>query len=183
MIVYTLDKIGIVNNVLARAQVTIWSGTEPISTVRQNFAVQTLERAHGIILEISRPTNELYYLLAQAIILQKPTLCLYIKNRVPRKIITHLSNKNIPKSICAKSYSRATLEHVIKMFLHSLDNSIIVTETPDIKFTLRLTGTMERYLNWLVENKHLNKAIFLRNLLEKTIEQDEEYKQFLDNPQ
>ncbi|MBU1167747.1 GAF domain-containing protein, partial [Patescibacteria group bacterium] len=53
---------------------------------------------------------------------------------------------------------------------------------PNIKFTLRISKEIDRYLNWKVHNTKKTKADFLREaILEDLMEPDEEYKKFSDD--
>lgn len=53
---------------------------------------------------------------------------------------------------------------------------------PTIKFTLRISKEIERYLTWKIHNTDQSKADFLRNLLtEDVIQEDQDYQDFLEN--
>ena len=52
-------------------------------------------------------------------------------------------------------------------------------ETPTIKFTLRITPRIERFLHWKTHNTKVSKADFLRELIERLIDQDEDYQRFV----
>lgn len=182
MIIFVFDHTTNVSNLLQQTNITIWHYQTAGMVSYQEFASNTLQRVHGLILEITEPTPELHYLLAQAVILNKPTLCLYRKNKPPRDILSHLHKQNIPSRIVTKNYTVSTLEVVVQSFLQSIDTKITLTETPTIKFTLRLTPTIEQYLEWLAKQQpaNANKAEYIRALLKRAALQDSEYQKFLE---
>ncbi|MFA5995035.1 MAG: hypothetical protein WCW27_02265 [Patescibacteria group bacterium] len=180
MIIFVSNQLATVTHLLKRANIVVWQHEQVGIVSYHEFASNTLERVHGIILEITQPTPEMHYLLAQAIILQKPTLCLYSKHNVPRAMLAHLSKKNIPRSILVKSYSERTLEQIVQAFLLTIDRTVSIAEAPTIKFTLRLTPALEQYLEWLARQHNVNKAEQMRALLKQIIAADKEYQCYLE---
>lgn len=167
-------------SILEDASMTVLTNVSAMpDTNASHFAWNALERVDAIILEISYPADELHYLLAQAIVLQRPTLCLYPKNREPYEITSYLSKPNVPKSVQLKAYTKTNLRDVLHKFLHGIDKTVVLEETPNIKFTLRLTPAMEHYLNWLCRYKKVNKADYLRRVLKQDAEQNEDYQKLL----
>lgn len=180
MIIFVFDPTTAITTLLQRTSITILNYQKMGMVSYQEFASNTLQRAQGLILEITEPTPELHYLLAQAVILNKPTLCLYRKNKPPRDILNHLHKQNIPSRIMTKNYTVVTLEQVAQSFLHAIDTKIVLTETPTIKFTLRLTPTIEHYLEWLGTQQQANKAEYIRTLLKQSALNDSAYQKDLE---
>ena len=169
----------LITSIVKRDGVTVWSSIDDVPKSENNgFGFNALERVHAMILDISQPDPNVQYLLAQAIVQHKPTLCIYSKANVPRDIINYLSQKNIPASIKHKSYTSSSLEHVLEQFLQSTNTTLSSNETPSIKFTLRLTPTLDRYMKWLVDHRQANKAEYMRRLLTKAMKEDEEYQEW-----
>lgn len=137
-----------------------------------------LDPMDGFVIESTHPDIEINYALAQAIIQRKPTLCLYEKARPPRDLLVLLKQKNVPDVIEVKAYTDATLENVILSFLPQIEAYTDI-ELPTIKFTLRITRKIERYLNWKGEKEKIAKADFLRNLLKALMEGDAGYQHHL----
>lgn len=165
-----------ITGVLQQRNIRIWSSINDVPTaVVGHSTLSMLERVDAVILELSEVSPNAQYILAQAIILQKPTLCLYPKQKPPRDLLNHLVHRNIPKMITTRAYTTVTVQDILANFLESLQPSIC-QEIPNIKFTLRLTPSLERYLQWLTDQKQINKAEFIRDLLKKQLESDQEYK-------
>lgn len=163
---------------LRAAKVTVWSRITPGSDVT-GFAWNALERVDAIIMELAYPSDELHYVLAQSIVLQRPTLCLYPKNREPRELLQHLQKPTVPKTMIAKSYTSTTIKDVLSKFLQSIDHRVTLEETPNIKFTLRLTPAIEHYLNWLAQHGGVNKADYIRKVIKEDADKNVDYQKLL----
>lgn len=156
------------------AGITLWEKVEDVDLVSLTHSgLGLLEKVDGIILEVTEPSDQLNYILAQAILQQKPTLCLYQKNKEPRYLLSHLKRKGVPKGIEIKAYSEGTLNGLIDKFLKGLGDISEVNEKPQIKFTLRITDKIEKYLDYKSKQGKVNKAEYLRQLIEKEIDKDD----------
>ena len=181
MITFLLNKAPTdLASILRQANVTVWTTMSELpAQAIGNFAWNALERVDAIVLEIAYPTDELNFILAQAIVLQKPTLCLFPKHREPHVMLNHLHKPNVPKSVITKCYTATTINEILAKFLQSIDRSVSIAENPTIKFTLRLTPAIDHYLNWLAHYKQLNKADYIRKLLKDDAEQNADYQKLL----
>jgi len=135
-----------------------------------------LDQVDALIIEITEPTRDIQFILAQAILAGKPTLCLYAKNQPPRELLSHIKQKTAPRPIKTFSYVDATLAGAIKKFMRQHDpDHQDYDDVPSIKYTLRLTPRIERYLSWRSTRDTLSKADLIRDILKKSSEQDEPY--------
>lgn len=179
MIVFLLNNASVdLSTLLRQANITVWTSIQdvPVQT-RNDFSFNALERVDAVILDIGQPSAELQFILAQAIVLRRPTLCLYTKGKEPQHIVQHLTQHHIPKTITLKAYTRVNIDCVIDKFLKSIDHSVQLEDTPKIKFTLRLTPGLEHYLAWLSDHKQINKADHIRNLIRTDADGNEDYQQ------
>jgi hypothetical protein len=55
-----------------------------------------------------------------------------------------------------------------------------VKEIPRIKFTLRITPTIDEYLDWKSQEVKLKKADFLRDEIDQLIAKDAEFQKYLE---
>ena len=138
-----------------------------------------LERMDGLIIEGSSYLPESGYMIAIALAHKKPILYLSDKTRPINKNLLHLSNNNdASKLLKLESYIVANLEKIVTEFLQQVERGE-GREIPNIKFTLRITSRIERYLHWKTHNTSLSKADFLREEIEELIDKDEEYQKFV----
>jgi len=137
-----------------------------------------VERVDAVIIEGSRSLPETGYLVAIALAHKKPILYLTEKSRPVNKNLYHLTrDTSTAKLLHLKSYSESTLTKVLLDFLSGVERGE-GKEVPNIKFTLRITARIERYLQWKTHNSKLTKADYLRHIIEEIIDADEEYQKF-----
>lgn len=178
MIAFVLNQTSIdIAGLLRQAHIMVWTSMNdvPLHT-RNDLSFNALERVDAIVLELTHIVPEVHFILAQAIILRRPTLCLYTKGNEPQHILQHLAKHRTPNAISIRPYTRTNLDLVLHKFLKSINQSANVIEVPKIKFTLRLTAGLEHYLDWLSEHKAINKADYIRQLIRDDAERQEEYK-------
>jgi len=139
----------------------------------------SLENINGLVIEGSVPSADIGYLLAYAIAEKKPTLFLIEKRRQYQSPLLYLSAKQTPAHIMVGPYTATSLEDELNRFSAFL-NAGAIPEIPSIKFTLRITPQIERYLRWKSGKGGASKADHLRDLLvQKIIPEDEEYQRYL----
>lgn len=130
-----------------------------------------------LILEITEANPDVNFLLAQAVLQQKPTLCLYRKNREPRDLLNYLIKRGTPKCITTHAYSDKSLSNFVERFLVANTNLPSPFEDiPSIKFTLRLTPQVDRYLEWKAKRLNRSKADILRDWLRLKMDEDFDFK-------
>jgi hypothetical protein len=129
-----------------------------------------MDRMDAFILEGTVAEPEIGFLLAHAMAMKKPTLYLYQRGTVP-EIFQHLNRRELPKFITVVAYQPEQLQKTILTFLHSVAGQT-VKEIPRIKFTLRLTGSQDEYLDFKTRNSKTTKADFLRDRLEEDMAKD-----------
>ncbi|MFH2105097.1 MAG: hypothetical protein ABII72_02570 [Parcubacteria group bacterium] len=139
-----------------------------------------IAKMNGFIIEVSTPSPEISYLLAYAVLQKKPTLCLCRKGILPQVPPYLMEGEDVAKFLRVEYYSAASLERVIFKYLKSAEKGMEKEEVPNIKFTLRITPLIEKYLHWKSRQKKIPKAEFLRQeVLEKTIKEDKKYQEYL----
>lgn len=154
----------------------VWQSMADISPLLSDQpGFNALEAVDALILEITKPGAQANFIIAQAILQQKPLLCLYQKNREPRELLNYLQRKGLPKSLIVRAYTLNNLSDILLSFLQILGIKRDNSEKPNIKFTLRITEHLEHYLNWQAAHRKMSKADYLRYLLEQWIIDDEAY--------
>lgn len=138
-----------------------------------------LEKMDALIIEGSKTVPESAYLIALALAHQKPILYLSQKGKLINKNLIHLKkDKGANKFLNLEYYTDKALEKIVLDFLQTVEKGE-GKESPTIKFTLRITPRIERYLYWKTHNTKISKADFLRELIEKLIDEDENYSKFI----
>ncbi len=117
------------------------------------------------------------YLVALAMAKQKPVIYLLSKGKKLGQSVQHLlKDEAIKELLLVVEYTHATLERDLAQAVASLEADSLI-ELPTIKFTLRITPSMERYLQWKSKKTGLSKADFLRQVIqEQIIDKDQEFR-------
>lgn len=138
-----------------------------------------IETVDGVIMEASLPHQELGYLLAYTVLQKKPTLCLYTKSNVIKNLQRYLATQKQTEFLYFEHYSPGIIEKVLNKFLAQIAKPTAKDDIPKIKFTLRLTPRIEKYLEWKTHNTKMTKAEFLREEIKnKLITKDEDYQKY-----
>lgn len=113
------------------------------------------------------------YVVALSIARGKPILYL-LKRGLPWPVeIQKLSqSRELKKRIKLVSFTPKKLALIIYEFL---DQYLYKTEKYEIKFTLRLNTELEQYVKWKSKKSKLDKAAFVRKLIENIKKEDEDY--------
>lgn len=136
-----------------------------------------LDQVDLLIIDITKPNPTVHFILAQAILTNKPTLCVYGKNQPPRALLKYIRKKLAPRPIKTFSYMEGTLAAGVEHFIALHDpNRQEHDEAVTIKYTLRLSPRVDRYLTWYSEKHEVNKADFIRDLLTRKAKDDRQYR-------
>jgi hypothetical protein len=142
--------------------------------------VALLEKMDALIIEGTNDMSESGYLIALALAYKKPILYLTEKGVQVNKNLQHLrQDKTAASYFSIQTYLDSTLLPTLSEFIGNVEQGG-GREVPNIKFTLRITPRIERYLKWRTHNTKLSKADFLRGMIEKMIDDDDAFKKFLE---
>lgn len=142
----------------------------------KNHGLSFLDEVDMLILEVTKRTQDIQFILAHALLLQKPTLCLYVKNSPPRDVMSYVRKQPYPRSIKTFSYTPDTMALSVRRFLAQYTtNPDEREELQPTKYTIRLTRRDDHYLQWLAKKNRTTKAKMLRRIISETVENDEDY--------
>jgi len=137
-----------------------------------------LNEMDSFIIDGTENSPDIGYLMALAIAEKKPAIYLYEKGAPAQEIIKQLLTKKLPASLQLKNYTPQYLEKIILDFLRTFKGQA-VKEVPRIKFTLRITPSIEKYLHYKIHNTTKSKADFLREYIERIMKLDKDYEDFI----
>lgn len=134
------------------------------------------DEVDALIIEMTKPTQDIQFILAQATLLKKPTLCLYAKNQSPRELLGFIKRHYRPASIKTFSYVKKELEERVEHFLTVHDpESQHARHISNIRFTMRLSEYVDDYVTWYAKEYNMTKAKAMRNIMHNAIEDDMYY--------
>lgn len=135
-----------------------------------------LDEVDALIMEVTHPNQDMQFVLAQAILSEKPTLCLYAKNQAPRQLLSYVKKRSASRPIKTYSYMDETLSRAVTNFVQAHNpEKEKEDDVPSIKYTLRLTPRIDRYLDWISQEQRISKADLIRSTLTTIARADEEY--------
>ncbi len=165
-------------NILEKNGVNYFSNLQPEKFAKAEIFI--FNQINAVIIEGSKLNPESSYILALALSQKKPILYLVAKGTLLEEEIKKLTNdKKLANCFYFHFYNENNLEKILSDFIDLIGAGDVRREVANIKFTLRLTPRMERYLAWKVTHTKMKKADYLRVLLNQLIENDEEYKNYL----
>ena len=166
-IVEILESMGhevISNHILNTDLKTINSQTQE-DIEKYYVKMQTnLKNSDILVSEVSFPsTVHVGHELTLALEKDKPALALYLKGKKPVLLWGITSDK-----FHVSEYDEKTLKHVLKESVKYL------SEQMDSRFNFFVSPKIVNYLDWIAKKKRLPRAVYLRKLIEKDMEKDEE---------
>ncbi len=131
----------------------------------------------AVFIRASDKDDQSTYLIALALAKQKPVLYFSEQGKRIDPAIKNLQQHELFKRLLRiVAFTPATLDRDIAKAVSGIEDGTLA-ELPTIKFTLRITPTMERYLQWKSKKTGLSKADFLRQVVQdQIIAKDQEYR-------
>jgi hypothetical protein len=120
------------------------------------------------------------YVTALALAQKKTVLCLIPKGeRVHDGLAPLQQEKSIRRFFALAFYTPDSIRRIVQDFVAK--NTKPLEEIPSVKFTLRITPSIERYLQWKSQISGESKADFLRRaIVERIMSGDAEYRNMLE---
>lgn len=146
---------------------TVDSKIESLEFKRNNYeeSIKSLKKAEVVVIEVSGHSMSAGYLIAQALEMNKPVIALYEKNAKPIFIGGIVNHK-----LFLVEYDDKNVEEVIKLTLKK------VAALVDVRFNFFVSPEILTYLDWVTQKRMIPKSVFLRNLIEKEIKKEKEFK-------
>ncbi|NCN51129.1 MAG: hypothetical protein GW762_03130 [Candidatus Pacebacteria bacterium] len=126
-----------------------------------------IKTADVVVFETTKPDISIGYELAVAVSLHKPVIALYNdkKSNPPNSI------KGVEKEkLQIVGYNEDTIDDVLDIILEN------AAESADVRFNFFISPAIGNYLDWIAKNKKIPRSVYLRNLIQKDMEDNEEYR-------
>ncbi|MCA9368883.1 MAG: hypothetical protein H6773_03205 [Pseudomonadales bacterium] len=165
-----IEKIGhtvVTDHYLNRTISDIEKETPAEAELYAKRSMRWIKNADVVVFETSKPDVSVGYELAVAVNLLKPVVVMYNneKAQVPNSIKGVESDK-----LQIIGYSEHTLEEILDI---SLENA---HDSQDVRFNFFISPAIGNYLDWISKNKKIPRSVYLRNLIQKDMEENEEYR-------
>lgn len=175
---------GMIKETLAQTDIYVSTNTESeevqvsaeVMAESRDNDVPLLEQMDAFLIEGTTSDPEIGFLLAHAIALKKPVLYIYRRGTVPQ-VFSRLSQRELPGYVKVVAYDQDKLQSTILNFLKAIEG-VVIREVPRIKFTLRVTNSIEEYLHFKTHNTKLSKADYLRERIDQQMAQDQSWQEY-----
>jgi hypothetical protein len=139
-----------------------------LETKIENYkeTLKDMGKADIIVMEISGHSMSMGYILSKTLELNKPVVALYTSDSQPIFIV----GINNPKLIL-KQYKPESMEKILCDSLKEAKGLI------DMRFNFFVSPKILNYLDWIGRKKMIPKSVFLRNLIEREMKKDREFKE------
>lgn len=139
----------------------------PLKVKKENYiqSVEAVKKADIVVMEVSGHSMSMGYLISKALEMNKPVIALHKKEQMPIFI------KGIDdQKLIISEYTEENVEEITKQALKKA-NSLI-----DVRFNFFVSSKILNYLDWVSQKKMLPRSVFLRDLIEKEMKKDKEFK-------
>lgn len=125
-----------------------------------------IKKADVIIFEVSQPDVSIGFEVASALNLNKPVIILTRKDSVG---LPHALKGIHSDRLQLLTYDDSTLDEMLSLALE------YAQETSDVRFNFFITPTISSYLDWVAKEKKIPRSVYLRRLIERDMEENDEY--------
>ncbi len=127
-------------------------------------AIKALKSSDIVLLEVSTHSLTMGYLMQTALSLGKPVIAIHYKDHKPAFAAGIEDDK-----LQVIEYSDETLSGILEDSLDYAQSKM------DVRFNFFISPAIGNYLDWVSKVKKIPRSVYLRNLIEKNMEDNDEY--------
>ena len=128
-------------------------------------AIDKVKKADVVMMEVSGHSVTMGYLISKSLDLSKPVVVFYKKGTK----ILFLKGINNPK-LKLKEYDKHNIENLLDQAIEEAKKEI------DVRFNFFVSPKILTYLDWVAQKRMIPRSVFLRNLIEREIKKEKEFK-------
>lgn len=132
-----------------------------------NKILKQVKNSDVIVAEVTHSSMGVGFLIANALDFHKPTILLYQKEE-PTNLLANLEENE--RLIAIKYEEKSDLKKLLG------DAIEYAAEKQDVRFNFFVSPQIQQYLDWLAKYKRTPRAVYLRELLEKDMRENKEWK-------
>ena len=125
-----------------------------------------IAKADIVVTETTYSDVSVGWEIAAAVEKGKPVVVLYMGDKVP-----HALKANVFDKLNVFQYNEHDMREVIA---DALDEA---SETSDVRFNFFISPKIGAYLDWITRHKRIPRAVYLRGLIDKEMQENQEYKE------
>lgn len=128
--------------------------------------MEYVKKADAVFVELSEHSMSMGYIVNKALENSKPVVALYKKGFEP-----YFFSGIEDSRLLIVEYTEENLDEVIK---EALDK---IKDHSDVRFNFFVSPKILAYLDWIAQNRMVPRSVFLRNLIEREMKKDKEFKE------
>jgi len=129
--------------------------------------IAEIKKAELFVAEVSTQSMSVGHEITEAMVLNKPVVLLYTGNTRPNLLF-------------GSAYGKLQLIQYEKLseFKEILDKAIeVAKQQSDVRFNFFVSPKILNYLDWIAQKRMIPRSVFLRNLIEREMKKDKEFKE------
>jgi len=164
------------DNVMLSSKLLEWTDKKAVEAVYDEKALksgggykkalETLKKADVIMMEVSGHSFSMGFIVSKALDLCKPVVAFYKKGSKS----FFLSGINDPKFKLIE-YTCQNINEMLDLAVEEVKKGI------DVRFNFFVSPKILNYLDWVAQKRMIPRSVFLRNLIEREIKKDKEFKE------
>ena len=140
-------------------------GDDQAKKENYNETLKAINKADIVIMEVSGHSMSMGYIISKALEINKPVIAMYTADAEP----VFIAGMDNPKLIL-KEYNSQNVEKVIWESIKKAKGLI------DVRFNFFVSPKILTYLDWVGQKRMIPKSVFLRNLIEREMKKEKEFK-------
>jgi hypothetical protein len=163
------------NNVMLSDKLLKWTDkkqveevySEDVKKIEGGYkrAIESVKKADVVMMEVSGHSLSMGFLVSKSLDLCKPVVAFYKKGNKP----FFLSGINDPKFKLIE-YSDKNIDEMLDLAIEEVKKGI------DVRFNFFVNTKILNYLDWIAQKRMVPRSVFLRNLIEREMKKDKEFK-------
>lgn len=144
----------------------VYSGSDEVKEKLYQEAMDHIKRCDVMVLEVSKHSLTMGYLMRQALDIGKPVIALHVAGRAPVFALGINDDK-----LQLIEYKEDMLKEELKEALDFASGKI------DTRFNFFISPKHQNYLDWVSKKKRIPRAVYLRRLIEEDMKKNKDYEE------
>ena len=167
-IIYQLEKLGhtIISSPVKTGEITkVIQASQQQAERYYEDLMKSIAAADINVFEVSYPSTGIGHEIAVSLHRGKPAIALYVKGKNP-----YIFDSVIDEKLQVIEYHVQDLDKIL------VDAINYALDQQDVRFNFFVSPNIQQYLDWIAKYKRTPRAVYLRDLLEKDMKENRDWK-------
>ena len=128
--------------------------------------VSMMKKADIFVAEVSTQSISVGHEITEAMTMGKPAIVLYLGNRRPSMLFGSVYGE-----LQMIQYDENNIEELLDRAMEEAKKNM------DVRFNFFVSPKIVNYLDWVAQKRMIPRSVFLRNLIEREMKKDKEFKE------